>query len=598
MDYVLIGKHLSYHIADRNLPLDQALKQTKWKKGKSEVLNFGNTEDAVWIKFSLINLTNEDLYLVLNMPYLDHFEMISTSSSAKDTVGDNSPFSARKIKSSLLVHKLHNNKSANQYLLKIHSNQSLFLPLYVAPSRSLEQINRGQDKVFGVFSGTLGIIFLSSMLVFLIIQDVVFLYYSLYIISVYFTQAFVLGFGFEHFLIHSHLWSKHGLTLFTTFLGVWALQFIYKFLEVDDIPKLFKITTRILQIAFLLQVIMVLLGYNVEAFVYINVLFLIADIFIIFVATWSVFYIDDKGRYFLFAWIIFICGSILYTLNNLGFTKYSLLVNYLMPLGVVVESLTLSIILGFRIKKLVIDNSTFSKLLQRKDALIDRQDQAIAIGVLKSVGANLQPHFIYNVLTTASQMIRNGKNLASAQIIDDTAYLMRQGLYLSNRTYISIQEELDYVQEFVKLESRKRGFEVKFVLNIELEEDLCELSIPPFLTQMIIENSIKHNNRLDSVLVLHCQIFQLNETHFKCIIQDNGGSVENTIIHPKKRLKKHSFGNRIMARRLAAMRSLGYFVSVSSERYEDQESNQSGFITEILIPIDHSPLMQHENEYL
>jgi len=597
-DFLLIGKNLSYCTTNDELTPTEVLAQKDWIQGQEKVLNFGSTKEIVWLKFSIRNYTNKRLYLVLNMPYLDYFELINTKDYSNKIVGDNMPFSQRTVKTSILAHELKTGNGTEEYLIKISSSQSLFLPIYVINHSSLEEINRGQDKVFGVFTGILGIILLSSLVILVIVRDIVFLYYMFYIIAVYFTQSFVIGFGFEHFFANSLIWSKHGLTFFTTFLGIWALQFIYKFLDVENIPKAFQISIRLFQIAYFIQLPLVYLGYNQEAFIYINTLFFVTDVYIILVAIWSVFYIDDKGRYFLFAWMLFIGGSILYTLNNLGLIKYSLLTNYLMPLGVIVESLTLSIILGFKIKKLVIDNGTYSKLLQRKDALIDKQDQALAIGILKSVGANLQPHFIYNILTTASQLIRSGNKMASATIIDDTARLMRQGLSLSDKTCIDLETEIEYVNEFVKVESKKRDFEVDFLIKSDLDFELSEVLIPPFITQMIVENSIKHNSKLTSKLTIECLISNLNDTHFKCVIKDDGGNLEEINPNRKKRLKKHSFGNRIMSRRLAAMKTLGYLVSISSHKYKDLNSNICGYITEIIIPLDHQPLIQHANEYV
>ena len=100
--------------------------------------------------------------------------------------------------------------------------------------------------------------------------------------------------------------------------------------------------------------------------------------------------------------------------------------------------------------------------------------------------------------------------------------LLRAVLNYASDKYISIKQELDFLEHYIALEKmrHKDAFEVDF--NIEGDISLTRTMIPPMLLQPIIENAIKHGelSKLKNGLI-SCD-FYINNKYLYCSITDNG----------------------------------------------------------------------------
>jgi len=69
--------------------------------------------------------------------------------------------------------------------------------------------------------------------------------------------------------------------------------------------------------------------------------------------------------------------------------------------------------------------------------------------------------------------------------------LLRATLQQSDKDYISLEEELDYLEAYVFLQ--KERFGEKLDVEITIPNELKKTSIPSFSLQLLVENAIKHN---------------------------------------------------------------------------------------------------------
>lgn len=107
---------------------------------------------------------------------------------------------------------------------------------------------------------------------------------------------------------------------------------------------------------------------------------------------------------------------------------------------------------------------------------------------LKTLRDQLNPHFLFNSLNSIRALIEFDPETAKSAITTLSS-LLRSSLVLGKKSYITLNEELQLVNEYLELE--KIRFEER--LNYTIENQITEtLYIPPFLIQSMAENAIKH----------------------------------------------------------------------------------------------------------
>ncbi|MBR9859768.1 hypothetical protein GYB22_03285 [bacterium] len=114
---------------------------------------------------------------------------------------------------------------------------------------------------------------------------------------------------------------------------------------------------------------------------------------------------------------------------------------------------------------------------------------------LASLRSRMNPHFIFNSLNSVNEYISLNDEVKANHYLSDFSKLMRTVLDNSNHATISLSEEIQSLEIYLKLEHAR--FEDQFDYEIEIEEGLQvqALSIPPMLIQPYIENAIWHGLR-------------------------------------------------------------------------------------------------------
>lgn len=102
----------------------------------------------------------------------------------------------------------------------------------------------------------------------------------------------------------------------------------------------------------------------------------------------------------------------------------------------------------------------------------------------------LNPHFLFNALTSLNSLIYSDQDLAS-DFLQNLSRVYRYLLQHKDKEQVSLQTEVDFIQDYIFLLDTRfgRAFQVKFILS----EQAKERGIVPVTLQILIENAIKHN---------------------------------------------------------------------------------------------------------
>ncbi|MES2829494.1 MAG: histidine kinase [Bacteroidota bacterium] len=109
---------------------------------------------------------------------------------------------------------------------------------------------------------------------------------------------------------------------------------------------------------------------------------------------------------------------------------------------------------------------------------------------LKSIRSQLNPHFMFNALSSIQNLINKNDVVAANHYLSVFSGLTRRVLDTSNEEFISLDEEIVILDDYIKMEQLRFGFNYEIMSDQDL--DLPNTEVPAMLFQPFVENAIKH----------------------------------------------------------------------------------------------------------
>ncbi|CAG5067567.1 hypothetical protein DYBT9623_00288 [Dyadobacter sp. CECT 9623] len=109
---------------------------------------------------------------------------------------------------------------------------------------------------------------------------------------------------------------------------------------------------------------------------------------------------------------------------------------------------------------------------------------------LKALYAQLNPHFVFNALSSIQALINKQDIRAANAYLSDFARLTRDSLVHSQKNEIALHEEIQTLDTYLKLEKLRFGF--SYNIKVEPGVNEYETNIPALLLQPLVENAVKH----------------------------------------------------------------------------------------------------------
>ncbi|HUI29639.1 MAG TPA: sensor histidine kinase [Candidatus Acidoferrales bacterium] len=108
---------------------------------------------------------------------------------------------------------------------------------------------------------------------------------------------------------------------------------------------------------------------------------------------------------------------------------------------------------------------------------------------LATLKAQLNPHFLFNTLNSISAMAATDTE-ETRTMIAQLGDLLRYAIESSQKDFVSLKDELQFIQDYVALESKR--LEDRLEIEFQVDHSLDSLLIPPMILQPLVENAIKH----------------------------------------------------------------------------------------------------------
>jgi len=146
----------------------------------------------------------------------------------------------------------------------------------------------------------------------------------------------------------------------------------------------------------------------------------------------------------------------------------------------------------------------------------------------KLLRVQMNPHFIFNALSSIEHYIYKNDIQNSSLYIADFAKLMRLILESSRKSLINLNQEIEILNYYIKFQKLRINYPLDFSINISETIDIENCLIPPMLIQPFIENALKHGfkNEISNAAVKIT--LQLQKNIIFVTIEDNGIGINHT----------------------------------------------------------------------
>jgi LytS/YehU family sensor histidine kinase len=108
---------------------------------------------------------------------------------------------------------------------------------------------------------------------------------------------------------------------------------------------------------------------------------------------------------------------------------------------------------------------------------------------LKTLEAELHPHFLFNTLHAISTLVHSDPESAD-RMISRLSDLLRLTFDRSGAAQVALKEELEFLQKYLQIEQIR--FQDRLSIHFDIEPETLDAEVPRLILQPLVENAIKH----------------------------------------------------------------------------------------------------------
>ena len=228
--------------------------------------------------------------------------------------------------------------------------------------------------------------------------------------------------------------------------------------------------------------------YFMAAFAFIGVIYL-----------WKAY--KGKLKYFV------IGGTTIFTTGAL-MTMFLLELDYMIT-GSAIESTIFSLGLSYKIKK-----------ISTEKRIAEQETFQTRLGALR---AQINPHFIFNSLSSIQHLISSEQKDAALKYLSKFSKFVRQVLENSLDIHVTLDKEIELLKVYLDLESLRFDHTFTYEVLLPVNSNLLNEEVPMLIIQPFVENAIKHGlipkQSSDKKLTIR---FLDQEDYILCEVEDNG----------------------------------------------------------------------------
>jgi two-component system LytT family sensor kinase len=119
---------------------------------------------------------------------------------------------------------------------------------------------------------------------------------------------------------------------------------------------------------------------------------------------------------------------------------------------------------------------------------LHEQEKLLLAAKVEALKSQINPHFLFNTLTSVSSLIRSQPETARTVILKLSGLLRK--LMRSQEQFVTLREELESIDEYLDIEVIRFG--PRLGVNKDIAAETLDVIVPSLILQPLVENAIKH----------------------------------------------------------------------------------------------------------
>ncbi|WP_285009073.1 sensor histidine kinase [Pedobacter faecalis] len=331
------------------------IRKSDWfYRSDSKVINFGISKNAGWVKLHMTSPKQDNAVLLIEQSRLMTPECYVVTN---DNLIRRVPVTAikdvpnRQWPGTGFIANLPNIPGTDSYevFIKLMSNELLVTTLKVGTKESLSGDLISKEMLFGLYSGIMFVMLIYNSFLYISVRDRSYIYYVLYILSIWLTQISISGFASKYLWLNNDWLAANSVSVFSSLSGITAFIFIKEFLNIGKYEKLLSRLIYFNLSTFSLSLCFTLFGARHLDFITMQLATFVGSLIALYIG----FIVYKQGfapaKYFLIAWSLLLVGACLFIMKDYNIIPYNNVTIYILQIASATEVTLLSFALADKI---------------------------------------------------------------------------------------------------------------------------------------------------------------------------------------------------------------------------------------------------------
>lgn len=233
-------------------------------------------------------------------------------------------------------------------------------------------------------------------------------------------------------------------------------------------------------------------------------------------------------------------------------------------------------------------------LIVKRRLIINRKKQEEKLKIEKQIAeleqqalqTMMNPHFIFNVMNSIQHFINSNNKESANNYLTDFATLIRMNLSISYKKFIPLDEEINYLNLFLKFEKLRFGDKLTYEINVDPAIDASEVTVAVMMIQPFVENAVWHGILpMKDKGHIRVQIDKEADDLIKIRVEDNGVGIDQKFITDDYISQTNgSHGLSMTMQRLILLgKTSGHRLYIRYQHLHPEKENK-GTIAELILP--------------
>jgi len=383
-DFHLIGKQMFFW-EDSSVTHDISSIQTphiqqKFQPLNKDVFNHSATRSTFWFKFQIQNLSGEDIWLDINNNLIYKITLYRSPFDSASTIWAGGKYEQKTkiypVNTFWLPINHAQDTTIQTYYLRISSDGTVMLPIYIGTKSSLHQNKTRSDALAFIFLGVMGIMFFYNLFIYLSTRDTIYLFYLGYIVMAFFQSSFINSHPFIYALgfdiipttwwyTHYFIWTIPSYVV----VGIFCIKYLNLYQHAKKLTWFIWLQMGSFVIVFPLFTLLFFsrsdLGniYNLSVIIY--------DLTCLFAGYYLYFRKRHRmARFYILSWTLLLFSIVVVILTLNGTLPFNIFTRHSTYFGIMSEVWLFSLALGDRINILRRENQL---LVERQNEILTQK---------------------------------------------------------------------------------------------------------------------------------------------------------------------------------------------------------------------------------